>query len=235
MNISRTNMVNFRDFSRGNVKLTLLYRSEGLSKLSQNDICFFMGSNIKTIVDLRGDKEREAKPDTKIDGITNISIPLSVIGEAKPVVYRGLTLPDLIDCYEQLVSIKIKDAWKQIFNILLTSKDGVLFHCSQGKDRTGVVSAVILKALGVNEEEIFKDYLLTNVHPISIVDPEEEPVSDEIKEILADYFSAKPEYLKAAFDYIDKTYGFFDAFLLECCDVDEEKHNQLKEKYLIKQ
>ena len=227
-------MVNFRDFARNNVKHTLLYRSEGLFKLSQNDIWFLTGNNIKTIVDLRGNKEREVKPDTKIDGIKNISIPLSVLGEAKPVVYRGLTLPDLIDCYEQLVSIKLKDAWTQIFNILLTSKEGVLFHCSQGKDRTGVVAAIILKALGVEEEEIFKDYLLTNEHPISIVDPEEEPVADEIKEILADYFSAKPEYLKAAFYYIDKTYGFFDAFLFECCGVDAEKHNKLKEKYLVK-
>ena len=60
---------------------------------------------------------------------------ISVIGDAKPIVYRGLELPDLIDCYHQLVAIELKDAWSKIFDLLLNSKGGILFHCSQGKDR----------------------------------------------------------------------------------------------------
>lgn len=223
-------MINFRDFGYKNVKKGLLFRSATLNDLSIDNQNILIGNNIKTIVDLRGSDERKAKPDTKINGIDNISVPLSVIGDAKPIVYRGLELPDLIDCYHQLVAVELKDAWSKIFDLLLNSKGGILFHCSQGKDRTGVVAAMILTALGVDKETIFKDYLLTNEKPVFFGNQD---MPKEVQEILADYFSAKKEYLEASFEYIDKTYGSFNEFLKKVCSLDENKLIKLKEKYLL--
>ena len=223
-------MINFRDFGYKNVKKGLLFRSASLNDLSIDDQNVLIENNIKTIVDLRGLDEREAKPDTKINGIDNLSIPLSVIGDAKPIVYKGLKLPDLIDCYHQLVAMELKETWGKIFDLLINSEGGVLFHCSQGKDRTGVVVAMILTTLGVDKETIFKDYLLTNEKPVFFGNQD---MPKEVQEILADYFSAKKEYLEASFEYIDKTYGSFNEFLKKVCSLDENKLIKLKEKYLL--
>ena len=223
-------MIYFRDFGYKNVKKGMLFRSAILNDLSSEDQNILIENNIKTIVDLRGIDERTARPDTPIKDIDNISVPLSVIGDAKPIVYKGLTLPDLIDCYHQLVAIELKEAWSKIFDLLLNNEGGILFHCSQGKDRTGVVSAVILTALGVDKETILYDYLLTNEKPVFFGNQD---LPKEVQEILADYFSAKKEYLNASFEYIEKTYGSFNEFLYKCCSLDDKKISALKSKYLI--
>ena len=54
----------------------------------------------------------------------------------------------------------------------------------------------------------------------------------ESREIFLDYFQAKKEYLDAAFDQIDKEYGSFNNFLLECCSINKNKLSILKDKYL---
>ncbi len=224
-------MLNFRDFGYKNVKKGLLFRSATLHELSDEDQNLLISSNIKTIVDLRGPDERAAREDTVIEGIKNIPISLSVISEAMPVVYRGLKLPDMIDCYYQLVALPLKESWSRIFDLLLTNEGGILFHCSQGKDRTGVTAAMILTALGVDRETVLKDYLLTNEKPVFFGNQD---LPTETREILADYFSAKEEYLNASFEYIDKTYSSFNEFLKKCCSLDDSKIAALRDKYLIK-
>lgn len=223
-------MLNFRELAYKNIKEGKLFRSATLHELSPEDQKLLSDKNIKVIVDLRSPEEIADKPDTQIDGINNISLTLSVIEDAKPVVYRGLELPDLIECYQQLVAINLKETWSKIFDLILNSDGGILFHCSQGKDRTGVVCAMILCALGVDKETIFNDYLLTNQNPVFFGN---QNMPKEIQEILADYFSAKTEYLQASFDYIDKAYGSFDNFLRDCCSLDESKLKQIKERYLL--
>ena len=90
------------------------------------------------------------------------------------------------------------------------------------------MAAVILNSLGVDKETIFNDYLLTNEKPVFFGNQD---LPKEIQEILADYFSAKKEYLEASFDYIDKTYGSFNGFLYKCCSLDDVKLRLLKSKY----
>lgn len=221
-------MKNFRVVNYANIKDRLLFRSEALNSLSIEEQKLLINSGVTTIVDLRGVDERAAREDTIIKGIKNVSIPLSVIDDARLITYRGLQLPDLKECYQQLVSLNLKEAWSNIFEILLNN-DGVLFHCSQGKDRTGVVIAVILNALGIDKEIIFKDYLLTNERPVFFGNQD---LPKEVQEILADYFSAKPEYLQAAFDYIKEQYGSIEDFLKKCCSLDEAKIAAFRNKYL---
>ena len=223
-------MLNFREIAYKNIKKGKLFRSATLYNLSLKDQKLLADKNIKIIVDLRSPDERDERPDTIIEGIDNISLTLSVIEDAKPIIYRGLKLPDLIECYEQLVAINLKETWSKIFDLLLENNNGILFHCSQGKDRTGVVCAIILCALGIDEETIFNDYLLTNQNPVFFGNQD---MPKDIQEILADYFSAKEEYLKASFDYINKVYGSFEKFLYECCSLNANKLKLLKEKYLV--
>jgi len=108
-----------------------------------------------------------------------------------------------------------------------------LFHCSAGKDRTGVLTAVILKLLGIDQETIYQDYLLTNQNPLYYKKLALKMPPD-IREVFLDFFQAKKEYLDSTFEEIEKIYGSFDAFLYECCGLNEEKINLLRDKYLNK-
>ena len=237
-------MRNFRELSYSNIKKGLLFRSEQLFNLPIEDQKLLKDTyKIKTVVDLRTIEECQMEKDIEIPGIKNINI--SVLGsskkddadkkETKVVVINGITLPDITDYYRQIVSKDNKESWIKIFNLLLDSDGGVLFHCSAGKDRTGVVIALILTMLGIDKETIYNDYLLTNVDPI-IPTPYlkfVETLDRETGEKFLDHFSAKKEYLDAAFDEINIEYGSIDNFFLEGCNLNELKMSLLKQKYLL--
>ena len=237
-------MRNFRELPYSNIKKCSLFRSEQLFNLPIEDRKLLKDVyKIKTVVDLRTIEECQMEKDIEIPGIKNINI--SVLGsskkddadkkETKVVVINGITLPDISDYYRQIVSKDNKESWIKIFNLLLDSDGGVLFHCSAGKDRTGVVIALILTMLGIDKETIYNDYLLTNVDPI-IPTPYlkfVETLDRETGEKFLDHFSAKKEYLDAAFDEINIEYGSIDNFFLEGCNLNELKMSLLKQKYLL--
>ena len=220
------------------MKPGLLFRSDLLYHLNPKEKALLRDNNIKVVIDLRNKDEVEHLKDTNIKAIkfvNNPMLPESKGGEESPlktVTIKHMTLPDMDNAYRELVRRDRQSAWSNIFNILLADNGGaILYHCSAGKDRTGVVTAVILTALGIDKETIYQDYLLTNEKPLYYkkmalqMDPES-------REIFLDYFQAKKEYLDASFDEINKIYGSFDKFLLECCLIDNNKLAILKDKYL---
>ena len=218
------------------MKAGLLFRSDVLYHLNHKEKALLRDNNIKVIIDLRGKDEVEHLKDTNIKAIKFINLPLlpeKKEDEPSPIVtIKHMTLPDMAYAYRQLVRRDIKDSWSKIFNILLDNNSGpVLFHCSAGKDRTGVVTAVILTALGIDKEIIYQDYLLTNEKPLYYKKMALE-MDPESREIFLEYFQAKKEYLDAAFDEINKIYGSFDNFLLETCLIDNNKLAILEDKYL---
>jgi len=126
--------------------------------------------------------------------------------------------------------------YKPMFDQLLTleTDKALMFHCTAGKDRTGVGAALILYALDVSEEVIFQDYEATNFYRKN---------GDEkmIKGMLAmgisepaarSVMAAKPEYLKAAFDAIKAQYGTIDAFLEKEIGLDAGRRKHLQSNLL---
>ena len=230
-------MKNFRDFGYENVKRGLLYRGEALTDISIKEGNLLKDNyNIKVVIDLRMDEEVNEKKDIEIAGIKNIHIPL-VKAQDMAMAYEKASKenrkPVMEDFYCVFVSRNTKESWTKIFDILL-EEEGVLFHCTQGKDRTGVVSAMILTALGVRKDVIMNDYLLTNEN-LSV--PFKYKLralfmKKEAREDLYSHFRLKKEYLDKASSYIDEEYGSVDKFFTEICGLDEDKLNKLKKKYL---
>lgn len=236
-------MKNFRELSYGNIKKGMLFRSEELSNASKEDGDFLLKKGIKVIVDIRTTSEQIKKPDMDIPGIKHISLPLfepanldkPSVEERRKLNVQGLELTNMTVIYRQLAGRKRSEAWSEIFNILIEN-DGVLFHCSEGKDRTGVVSAIILTALGIDIDTVYKDYLLTNESPLFLVPSPDflvgSGLDDSQKMVVFNHFKAHKEYLDAFFDEINKVYGSIDAFLADCCNVDSTKIDILRKKYL---
>ena len=245
--IDLDNCKNIRDISYGNIKKNKLIRSSSLEKLSNNDILKLSDEyKVKAIIDLRTTTELDEK-DKDIPNSTYYIIPL--VNEETLGITHGnsveekLTnlsnnIPDMCELYRQLVTRDKKEQWTKIFKIFLTNYDGaILWHCKQGKDRCGIVSAIIEYCLGIDYKVIMEDYLLTNNYCIE----KSNKMFDLMYEITKDYeksnvvknlFLAKKEYLDSAFEYIGLEYGSVYNFLYEVCNLDKEKIEKLKQMYL---
>ena len=157
--------------TRAILKNSLRYiRSDVPTTINKEDKLWLMENNIKTIIDLRTDHEQQAKrcPLKMQKEFNYYSIPL--------------TGADNIPLKPELVPVSyinmVDDKLRQVLDIAMNAKTNVLYFCNMGKDRTGVVSAVILKKLGINEDEIVADYVAS---------------FDNVKEILERFVKDNPQ------------------------------------------
>ena len=141
--------------------------------------------------------------------------------------------PQAVDRFMRgIYAFQVKHKAQDYATILhtLTKEDElpILYHCTNGKDRTGFMTALILLICGVPEATIISDYTLTNLtfdeafHTLGAIMLDEMKDSMDIqKEKLRDFFGVKPEWLKIQLDYIKKHYGTVDAYLLANTDLTE--------------
>ena len=124
--------------------------------------------NLKIVVDLRNSAEKSEKPDKPIEGITFLEMPVfdsSIPGISHESKKDLDHVPSMTKLYEAVVNGgSFKNLCNAVRNIVhLCDNDySILFHCTEGKDRTGMVTAMLLTVLGAKREDILKDYLFTN-------------------------------------------------------------------------
>ena len=115
--------------------------------------------------------------------------------------------------------------------------NGVLWHCTQGKDRTGIAAASLLMALGVERKEIMRDYMRTNrscafVNFWIFIGVCLVKFSVHAAHSLDLLLSARPFFMEAAFDEIDRVYGGTDGFLRDGIGLSDGEILQLRAMYL---
>jgi protein-tyrosine phosphatase len=167
--------LNFRDVGGiaangcGRIKEGVIFRSATIDRLNKDDANYFRDLNIRTIIDLRAVKEKK-KRRTSLDHIKTLSLPLdfqqTTRERLKPYLYRKGTEQILADISNQLY-LDILDAaapvFRQIIELLISGEGApVLIHCQAGKDRTGIIIALLLMALGADRELIAEDFLKSN-------------------------------------------------------------------------
>src|SRR5262245_11695304 len=165
---------NFRDlggYPAKDGKLTrwrLLFRSNHLGHLTEDDIAVLRELGLKSAFDLRGAEER--LPTLCRDGgITVHSLPIEPVTmavlrdppAAGKSVGRCETAGIMRESYRNYVRQNTA-SYKTLFAHLLEDTAPLVIHCTAGKDRTGFAAALILKALGVADELVVEDYMLTN-------------------------------------------------------------------------
>ena len=204
---------------------------------------------VRTIIDLRTRFERRSAPDPNIDGVENVIaplLPMKTLGVVREDYNWSemLTLrwnPDDYDMrriYEHFVDDATSDEWQAIFQVLLDNHDGaVLWHCTNGKDRTGAVAAILLSALGVRRSDIIEDYLVTNRHLAArrreiMAEAEQKGVKPALGDRMGALLDARSEYLGAMFHAISQNYGGVGGFLRDVCKLDATDLEQLHYLYL---
>lgn len=222
-------------------------RSCALDRLTKKDMRILTEEyRLNTIIDLRDDDEVKEKPDRKVRGSTYLRMPVftaatfGVTMEKKSIEFLE-NLPDFSQVYRNMVTQEgCVEHLKSIFEVILRKEpeDGaMLWHCSEGKDRCGLVSALFLALMDVDRETILKDYVATNDVPsknkkryywlVRVVTN-----SKEKADSILYMFEANERFLGAALDAIDETYGSMDAFLENQLGISKEQKATFQEKYL---
>lgn len=230
---------NFRDMggyenAEGkHVKWGKIFRSDDLHNLTDADLEYLAAIPLTSIVDFRSQEEVKAAADRNPSSVkTNYPYsinPGNLLDTAK-LDLNNITTEQadqfMMDMNVLLVTDSVcVNRYKEFFALLQNDKDvPLMFHCSAGKDRTGMAAALFLSALGVDEQTIMKDYLASNIYLANKYDSlkSENPA-------LKSMFEVKPQFLQAGLDRIKKDHGSVENYLTKVLHVDIEK---MKEKYL---
>ena len=236
------------------VKYHKILRSAGLADLTENDLNYLKDYGLKIDVDFRSKQEIDKKPDKKPAGVRYVWAPVFQEDETKASeVQNESYIPEIdgdptngyahmLDVYRDIITTDTsKAAYRKFFNQLLlnTGDDEVLlFHCSAGKDRTGMGAFFLLHVLGVPFETIKEDYLLTNIANKEFVtdlldtlqkkgytDPN---VINSVKDLMTVHYN----YLATAMKTIDKMYGDVNNYIKTELKVSESEIATLKKIYL---
>lgn len=174
-NIKLKSVLNFRDIggvhtSNGFfLKRGMIFRSASLDSISKRDLEMIRKLGIKTVVDLRGPSEQKKKR-RDFSGIRIISLPLDFQGKTRERLYpyfRQKNPEDKILEVSNSLYLEIADAAAPalagIIDILLSPDSGaILIHCQAGKDRTGILVALIHLLAGTERRLIIEDFLRSN-------------------------------------------------------------------------
>lgn len=145
-------------------------RSDFPEHLTKQEIKWLLDNNITTIVDLRSDGEVLKNPCVLkyLDGFEYFHLPVTGGGGTPK------SLEHLHTVYRQMVD----EQMEKIIDTIMNAQSNVMYFCAAGKDRTGVVSAIILKRLGFSDEVIIDDYMKSK---------------ENLIDVLTEYANAHPE------------------------------------------
>lgn len=243
------------------VRFDMLIRSGKLFKATDADVAILQNQyHLSDVFDFRFDMELKEASDRIIDGVTytQVSTMPEAIIKAQAEMGAGsgqLSTPGMVETLlKYAFDPTVQEMAKQLYPLIVTdpqsqanygkflrgvlaAKGGALWHCSEGKDRCGWGSALLLAALGASRQVIVEDFDKSNesyaadVEAVSALVRGKDGSEGALAFIQAMVGVSTPNF-EAALDLIDKTYGSMDQYLENQLGFSKEEQMQLREKYL---
>lgn len=241
------------------IKEKRLIRSGQLAELTEQDKKKMVEEyHLEVVIDFRTSAEREDKPDPILPGVDMISNPIleeKTLGITRDTKSQNNVIITLVqkmqqkenfssekymqDMYESLIANTYsRSQYRKFMELLLQQRKGAaLWHCSAGKDRVGVGTALLLSALEVPREVIIEDYLATNRFGTEEAETILEKVlgdcrSEELKKQIRPLFCVEESYIESIFESMKRQAGSVDAFLEKEIGLTDKKRASLEELYL---
>ena len=229
-----------------------IFRSGHLSDMTEDCGTEMFARDIETVIDFRSPREKERHPVRWPNGWIPDYHAVPIGGNAAAWVkelydrlsdseFPAQELHDQFIKAFETIPIENAQGLKEFFNTLIDDHKGnaILFHCTAGKDRTGIAGALLMKALDIPDEQIMEDFLLTN-QAVNL---------DATTEEIAQWISKKagrtikpsdviplagvePAFLQAAYASIEKHYGSLQNYFTEALGLDDTRIEKLKDIYL---
>jgi len=233
------------------VRHGMLFRSGHLAHATAEDAAFLSSLGLHTIFDFRNAADQKLEgPDVELPGVRNVNLPLSDpadgaefwkmvrdgdLEQLREILDDGKGAARMIHSYRTMIVTRTAEH-SRVLHSLAEDSVPALMHCAAGKDRAGLSVAVTLLALGVERDAIFEDYLKSNAkhRRYKVRRSSDAPAahSPEVMELLSPLFDARAEYLSAALETIDETWGGVDAYLEQGLSFGPEHRQRLRERLL---
>jgi protein-tyrosine phosphatase len=210
-----------------------IFRSNHLGQLTVADIEIVRALGVRSAFDFRGVEERTAGV-CVVNEIAVHSLPIepTVVAALRAELARGsLTAPVALELMRESYRNYVRHntaSFRNLFGYLLEDRAPLVIHCTAGKDRTGFASALILHALGVADEVIAEDYLLTNQH----YKRDATAATDLPEDVRNAIGNVDASYLAAAFEAVGKEYGDLETYLRDGLKLGTPERTALKARYL---
>ncbi|MFG2602907.1 tyrosine-protein phosphatase [Streptomyces sp. NPDC048514] len=233
------------------VRHGVLFRSGHLAHATGEDAAFLSSLGLHTIFDFRNAADQKLEgPDVELSGVRNVNLPLSDpadgaefwkmvrdgdLDQLRAILDDGRAAARMTTSYRMIVKERTAEH-SRVLHALAEDSVPALMHCAAGKDRAGISIAVTLLAVGVERDAIVTDYLESNAkHRRYKVRRNGSPTTaytPEVMELLSPLFDARAEYLEAAFESIEQTWGGFDPYLEQGLGLSPETRDRLRERLL---
>lgn len=230
------------------VRPGLLFRSADLHKATQEDLLLLRELGVKRVVDLRTQWEIDASPDRLLSDWQLHHIPViheetlsrSEHGQLRLLEMAADGMESVLQqAYRDLVLSETGRAgWKKFFALLLENEDPILWHCTQGKDRTGMAAALLLHALDVDEDLIVQEYLQTNLYAVPVLKQKGGLLQTIVPASLSQGVRmamtyAWPSYYEAARQAVQAQYGSWQGYLQQGLGLSTEDLAVLQNRYTL--
>lgn len=229
----------------------MLFRSGHLAHATGEDAAFLASLGLHTIFDFRNAADQKLEgPDVDLPGVRNVNLPLSDpadgaefwkmvrdgdLDQLREILADGKAADRMIGSYRAIVTERTAEH-SRILHALAEDSVPALMHCAAGKDRAGLSIAVTLLALGVEREAVVEDYLKSNAahrrYKVRRSGSAASAYSPEVMELLSPLFDARAEYLAAAFETVEETWGGVDAYLEQGLRLTPATRERLRERML---
>ncbi|MER5375534.1 tyrosine-protein phosphatase [Streptomyces sp. NPDC002553] len=233
------------------VRRGVLFRSGHLAHATGEDAAFLATLGLHTVFDFRNAADlRLEGPDVELPGVRNVNLPLSDpadgaefwkmvrdgdIEQLRQILGDGKAAGRMIASYRSIITQRTAEH-SRVLHALAEDSVPVLMHCAAGKDRAGLSVAVTLLAVGVERDAILTDYLESNAkhrrYKVRRSGTSADAYSPEVMELLGPLFDARAEYLSAALETIETTWGGVDAYLEQGLGLTEQTRERLRERLL---
>jgi len=254
-------ILNFRDIGgvalpdgSASVRRGRIFRGAGLYNTSDEDLAKLKALGVGLVFDLRSRDEANGRPDRVPAGVRYRREPAVI--SMDEVHRESLNWDALIDhisgsddeskaalaesesfhkaVYTEMIARP--DAYRELLHeMVATPAIGVFYHCSAGKDRTGVASMIILTLLGVARDDVMADYLESSNHPLPEVAHVRQKAATHGKrvvDLVGVMMGVAPWQLDGAFDAVDQLWGGWDGFVRDGLGLTGQDVQALRDNYL---
>lgn len=241
------------------IRRGLLFRGGSLFKTPDEECARIADAyHLAYVFDLRTEGEVKHAPDKPIPGCTNVwlptidpeteklgnaTLPKEAYSNLVPFLIRYACEPKVQDVARRMYTDMVVNEYTQLqyaaFLQMIAGLDegAVFWHCSQGKDRTGLGAAFLLAALGADRELILQDFLISNEYYYNEVEDVKQIIVEKgygaaEQAVIQTFIGVNVEYFIHALDLIDKEYGSLDDYVRNQLMLSDEDRIRLRARLL---
>lgn len=208
------------------VRNNVFIRSDNLTDIQPSEMEFLQKLGVQAVIDFRHQNEIDHAPDPFANHPVIDYHNIAILDHAQ-FTLEDLNRIKLSDLYISMSESKV--FVKSVFETLAYYDKAVLYHCTAGKDRTGVITALLYKLIGVNDIDIIADYEVSFTYLV----PKYAGRDENVSEMYQDLFSSKPETMETFLNYLNYKYpNILDYFLskdISMATIDIIKHKLIGE------